>query len=110
MNWLHWFSLGYWLGSNNGQQGNSKTGVGCIAVIVFVLVVEYLLPKWVTKIIVPGLLFGFKPLQIVLSLIMVGICFYVCRKINAIALRYIVFFIGVSNFFYFFLLLFDSRF
>lgn len=110
MNWFYWLSLGYWLGGREAQQGNSNTGAGCLAIIIFVLVVEYLLPKWFTLIIVPGLLFEFKPIQILLTAVMATVCLFICRRIKSVAGRYILFFVGISNTFYVFLLLFDSRF
>lgn len=110
MNWFHWLSFGYWLGSNKENYGNSSSGVGCLGLVAFVLLVEYVLPDWFTKVIVPGLLFEFNPLQIIISIITAGICFFIVRKIQVVIISYIIFFIGISNLFYTVLLLFDSRF
>lgn len=85
MNWFYWLSLGYWLGGREAQQGNSNTGVGCLAIIIFVLAVEYLLPKWFTLIIVPGLLFEFKPIQTLLTAVMATVCLFICRRIKSVA-------------------------
>ncbi|WP_047154467.1 hypothetical protein [Aneurinibacillus tyrosinisolvens] len=109
MNWFSWLSLGYWLGGGQNNN-NSNFNLGCLSIIIFVLAAEYILPEWLGYFISPGRLIGFEPLRIIVTLIIGGLYLFLSRKAKKVPLKYILFFIGVSNLFYALIMPFDSRF